>query len=120
MKKTKSVSELITHTSKTLSILRQQLDERELLLSRVRAVLPARLVDEVVSAGMTERVLTLGTTRASWASRLRYVAPEIARKLGEEHGLRIERIRIRVIRPPGASPADATPQPQGRKRSARP
>lgn len=98
MKKAKCVSELITHNSKTLSILRQRLDERERLLTRVRAATPARLAQQVVSAGLEEGVLTLGATSPSWASRLRYVVPEISAGLGEE--LRIKRIRIRVIPPP--------------------
>lgn len=121
MEKAKCVRELITHTSKTLSILRQRLDAREQLLPRVRAVLPARLAQQVVSAGLEAGILTLGTSSASWASRLRYVVPEISARLSEEHGLEVGRVRIRVIRTPGTDgPAGSTPRPQGRRRSARP
>ena len=52
MQKAKSVSELISGTSKALRDLRTRLDARSELLLKVRASLPARLIDHVVSAGL--------------------------------------------------------------------
>jgi len=97
MQKSKSVSELIQHSSKTLSQLRKRLDERGKLLLQVRAALPPRLVEYALSAGLQDGVLTLGTDSAAWASRLRYVAPELIDKFRLDYGVKVERVRVRVV-----------------------
>lgn len=98
MQKSKSLSELIGSSSKVLSELRKRLDERSQLLLQVRATLPAPLVGFVISAGLVDGQLTLGTGSATWASRLRYVMPKVLPVLLAEHGLKIDKVKIRVVR----------------------
>ena len=105
MQKSKSVSELIQHSSKALSVLRQRLDERGRLLLRVRAILPARFVEYVLSAGYQDGVLTLGTESAAWASRLRYVAPQLIVKFQADYGVSVEKVRVRVIQSSSSGPS---------------
>jgi len=99
MQKPKSVSELISGTSKALRDLRVRLDARSLLLIRVRSCLPPRLIDHVISAGLQDGCLTLGTSSAAWASRLRYVKNELQIQLKQDHRLDIESVKIRVVNP---------------------
>ena len=99
MQKTKSLSELISGSSKALRDLRERLDARSELLIRVRSTLPPRLIDHVISAGLQGGCLTLGTSGAAWASRLRYVKNEIQVRLNQRHKLGISMVKIRVVSP---------------------
>jgi hypothetical protein len=99
VQKSKSVSELIGGTSKLLRELRERLDARSELLLQVRATLPQRLIDHVVSAGLDDGCLTLGTISAAWASRLRYVKNDVLTALNEVHDLKVATIKIRVTNP---------------------
>jgi len=99
MQKPKSVSELISGTSKALRDLRTRLDARSELLLKVRSSLPARLIDHVVSAGLENGCLTVGTISAAWASRLRYVKSELQAQLNEVHALNVTAVKIKVVNP---------------------
>jgi hypothetical protein len=99
MQKSKSLSELIGGSSKALRDLRERLDERSELLLRVRSCLPPRLIDHVISAGLQDGCLTLGTQSAAWSSRLRYVKNDLQTQLHRDHGLAITSVRIRVMAP---------------------
>ncbi len=98
MQKTKSLSELIGGTSKALSQLREKLDERSRLLLQVRAAMPPPMVAFVLSAGLKDHVLTIGTGSAAWASRLRYVTPQLLQRLNDDYQMGIEKVRVRVVR----------------------
>jgi hypothetical protein len=97
MQKPKSVSELISGTSKALRDLRTRLDARSELLIKVRSSLPARLIDHVVSAGLQDHCLTLGTVSAAWASRLRYAKSELQARLNADHALGVDVVKIKVV-----------------------
>jgi len=99
MQKPKSVSELISGTSKALRDLRTRLDARSELLIKVRSSLPARLIDHVVSAGLEDNCLTLGTISAAWASRLRYVKTDLQARMQADHALNIKIVKIKVVNP---------------------
>jgi hypothetical protein len=108
MQKPKSVSELIGGTSKALRDLRAALDARSELLIRVRSCLPARLIDHVLSAGLQDGCLTVGTRSAAWASRLRYVKNELQAQLNRDHHLQVSAVKIRVVNPGSAPPGSAS------------
>jgi hypothetical protein len=97
MQKPKSLSELISGSSKALRDLRTRLDARSELLMRVRSCLPPRLIDHVISADLKDGCLTLGSHNAAWASRLRYVKNELQDQLNQDHSLGITAIKIRVV-----------------------
>jgi len=99
MQKPKSVSELISGTSKALRDLRTRLDARSELLIKVRSSLPARLIDHVVSAGLQDGCLTLGTISPAWAARLRYVKSNLQVQLNTDHALGVSAVKIKVVNP---------------------
>jgi hypothetical protein len=100
MQKPKSVSELLARGGKRLSLLNVRSSERSRVLEQVRAALPARLAEAVVSAGMEQGRLTIGVVGAQWASRLRYSTEIIRKRVAGSLGAEINSIRIRVVPPP--------------------
>ena len=70
---------------------------------QVRAALPARLGEAVVSAGVDQGRLTLGVVGAHWASRLRYSTDIIRKRVGGALGAEIHSVRIRVVPPPNSA-----------------
>ncbi len=72
MQNSKSLSELLARGGKRLSLLKDRAAQRSEIVEQVRAALPARLAQSVVSAGLEEGRLTIGVVGAVWASRLRY------------------------------------------------
>jgi hypothetical protein len=107
MQNSKSVSELLARGGKRLSLLKEKAAERSLVLDQVRAALPVRLAEAVVSAGMDEGRLTIGVVGAVWASRLRYSTEIIRKRVAKSAGLEILTVRIRVV--PPAPPAREAP-----------
>jgi hypothetical protein len=99
MQNSKSLSELLARGGKRLSLLKERSAERTLVLEQVRAALPTRLAQTVVSAGITEGRLTIGVVGAVWASRLRYSTEIIRKRVAKAAGLEILSIRIRVVPP---------------------
>jgi hypothetical protein len=102
MQKPKSVSELLARGGKRLSLLNVRSSQRSQVLKQVRAALPSRLAEAVVSAGLDQGRLTIGVVGAQWASRLRYSTEIIRKRVAGSLGAEIHSIRIRVV-----------PQPQG-------
>jgi hypothetical protein len=80
----------------TLSQLKQALAEQEKLTRLVRESLPSPLKDQLQSAVLSNRTLSLMVTSPVWASRLRYQAPQLLRQLRQQ-GLKIEQIRPRIV-----------------------
>jgi hypothetical protein len=100
VQKPKSLSELLARGGKRLSLLNVRSSERSLVLAQVRAALPSRLGEAVVSAGLEQGRLTIGVVGAQWASRLRYSTEIIRKRLAGSSGADIQSIRIRVVPPP--------------------
>jgi hypothetical protein len=98
MQNPKSISELLKG-GKRLSHLKTQTANRATVLERVRAVLPPRLAESVVSAGLEGDRLTLGVAGSVWASRIRYLSVTTRQRLTEDLGVEISRLRVRVVPP---------------------
>jgi hypothetical protein len=99
MQKPKTLSELLARGGKKLSPLVEKSSERSLVLTQVRAALPARLAQSIASAGIDQGRLTIGVVGAVWASRLRYSTEIIRKRVAKSLGLEILTVRIRVVPP---------------------
>ena len=99
MQNSKSLSELLARGGKRLSLLKERSAERSLILEQVKAALPPRLAQTVVSAGIIDGRLTIGVVGAVWASRLRYSTETIRKRVAKSGGLEILTVRIRVVPP---------------------
>ncbi|MEA3161069.1 MAG: Dna[CI] antecedent, DciA [Gammaproteobacteria bacterium] len=99
MQNSKSLSELLARGGKRLSLLKERSAERSKVLEQVRAALPARLGQAVVSAGIDQGRLTIGVVGAVWASRLRYSTEGIRKRVAKSAGLEILTVKIRVVPP---------------------
>jgi hypothetical protein len=100
MQKPKSLSELLARGGKRLSLLNVRSSQRSQVLEQVRAALPSRLGEAVVSAGLEEGRLTIGVAGAQWASRLRYSTEIIRKRVAGSSGAEIHSVRIRVVPQP--------------------
>jgi hypothetical protein len=100
MEKTKKISDLLK-TNGRLAGLDARSKQRSKVLDEVRAALPSRLAQAVVSAGVEESRLTLGVVGSVWASRIRYSSEATRMTLNEKLGLQLLTVRIRVVPPQG-------------------
>jgi hypothetical protein len=100
MQNSKSLSELLARGGKRLSLLTTKAAQRSEIVEQVRAALPVRLAESVVSAGLEEGRLTIGVVGAVWASRLRYSTDAIRKRVAKSAGQDVLKVRIRVV-PPG-------------------
>ncbi|MEJ2425934.1 MAG: DciA family protein [Candidatus Thiodiazotropha sp.] len=73
----------------------QRLAENAELLERVRSCLPPPLDQQVRAAVMHNGYLTLFTESPVWASRLRYIAPQLQRNLMGK-GVPTTRVQVRI------------------------
>jgi hypothetical protein len=101
MQNSKSLSELLARGGKRLSLLTDRAAARAQIVEQVRTALPARLAQSVVSAGLEGGRLTIGVAGAVWASRLRYSAEVIRKRVAKSQGTEVVSVRIRVV-PPAA------------------
>ena len=99
MQNPKSLSELLARGGQRLGALKARSVQRSLILDQVRAALPGRLAQAVVSAGVDEGRLTIGVVGAHWASRLRYSVEVIRKRISTSTGCEIRGVRIRVVLP---------------------
>ena len=99
MQNSKSLSELLERGGKRLSHLVKRAAERSQVLDEVRAALPPRLAQAVVSAGVEAGRLTIGVVGAVWASRLRYSTEILRKRVAKSTGQEILKVRIRVVPP---------------------
>ena len=99
MQNSKSLSELLARGGKRLSLLQTRAAERSKIVEQVRAALPARLAQSVVSAGLEGGRLTIGVVGAVWASRLRYSTDTVAKRVTKSLGKDVLTVRIRVVPP---------------------
>jgi hypothetical protein len=100
MQNSKSLSELLARGGKRLSLLKEKSAERSLVLEQVRAALPPRLAEAVVSAGIDAGRLSIGVVGAVWASRLRYATETLRNRVAKTAKLEISSVKIRVVPPP--------------------
>lgn len=70
------------------------------MVEQVRAALPARLAQAVVSAGIDEGRLTIGVAGAVWASRLRYLTESVRKQVASSMGISVLSVKIRVSQLP--------------------
>lgn len=80
--------------------LKERVRERTAVKQAVCAVLAPALAQAIASAGIEGGELTVGVVGAAWASRLRYVTESLKLRVAESLGVRIDRVRIRVVPPP--------------------
>ena len=95
----KSISELLGLRNKGLADLAERVRERRAILDQLKTLLPPDLAARIATAGLDRGRLSIGVTSAAWASRLRYMAPQLRRDLGNALGIGIDSVRIRVVRP---------------------
>jgi hypothetical protein len=96
MEKTKSISELLKGGGRLMR-LDARARQRSKVLEQVRAVLPRRLAQAVVSAGVEQGRLTIGVVGAVWASRIRYHCEPTRLKVSETLGVQLLAVRVRVV-----------------------
>ena len=72
--------------------------ERRATLDQLKSFLPANIAARIATAGLEGGRLSIGVASAAWASRLRYMAPELRASLGKALGVKIDSVRIRVVR----------------------
>ncbi|MCU7844366.1 MAG: DUF721 domain-containing protein [Candidatus Thiodiazotropha sp. (ex Monitilora ramsayi)] len=93
----KSVKQCIAHHT-SLASLGTQLSRQKALTEQVRNLLPAPLNEQIAGAVIQIRTLTLWVSSPVWASRLRYLAPQLLKQL-KHQGLILDRIHPRVLVP---------------------
>jgi hypothetical protein len=98
MQNPKSISELLKG-GKRLSQLKSKSVARATVLERVRAALPTRLAESLVSAGLEGDCLTLGVAGSVWASRIRYLPATTRQHLSRDLGVEIAHLKVRVVPP---------------------
>lgn len=76
--------------------LNKELALQQQLMEQVRACLPPPLDQQLLAAVLNGRALTLWVNSPAWASRLRYLAPQLMRQLGRL-GLMVEHLHPRII-----------------------
>ncbi len=96
MQNPRSISELL-RGGKALSRLRTRAADRARILDHVKAILPARLALEVLTAGLDGERLTVGVGAAVWASRLRFHAAELQQGVSARLGSTVSGVRIRIV-----------------------
>jgi hypothetical protein len=89
-------------------VLKNRSRERARILEQVRTVLPARLAEAVVSAGLDQGKLTVGVVGAAWASRLKYLTESMRERVAAATGTEVIRVKVRVVPPPAETPRVAS------------
>jgi hypothetical protein len=80
----------------TLTQLGRQLKEQQSLTEQVRKLLPSPLNEQLQGVVLSGRRLALLVNSPVWASRLRYLAPQLSRQL-RQAGLVVEQIVPRIL-----------------------
>jgi hypothetical protein len=107
MQNPRSLSDLLSRTGNKLTALKTRSRQRAEVLVQVRAALPARLAEAVVSAGIDQGRLTIGVAGGVWASRLRYLTESVRTRVAGALGIAILSVKVRVVpTPPIAAQKD--------------
>lgn len=99
MNKPTSINDLLNLVGTRLTALKTRSVERNLALDQVRAALPPKLAEVVISAGIEHGRLTIGVAGAPWAARLRYTTESLRTQVGTAMGMTIASVRIKVVPP---------------------
>ena len=91
----KTIQQFIS-SHNALSTLGKRLSSQQVLLAQVRALLPTPLSGQLQAAVLETRTLSLFVDSPVWASRLRYLAPELIRHL-KRQDLIVDQVRTRII-----------------------
>ena len=98
----KSVQKLLSRQG-TLAQLKEQLMAQQSLTEEVRKQLPEPLNRQLQGAVLKARRLTLLVSSPVWASRLRYLAPQLQRQL-RQSGLAVDQVVPRIVPEQGKAP----------------
>jgi hypothetical protein len=85
--------------------------EHARLLAQLRQRLPADLAAARRSAPQAPGHLRLGVSGSAWATRLRFMAPQLCRQLADWPYGPVEAVQVHVAAPTGAAPSGAPPAP---------
>jgi hypothetical protein len=99
MQNPRSVSDLMSRSGNKLAALKTRSLDRSLVVEQVRAALPDRLAQAVVSAGLEQGRLSIGVVGAVWASRLRYLTESIRKRVASSMGVAVLTVKVRVVPP---------------------
>jgi hypothetical protein len=99
MQNPRSVSDLLSRPGNKLTALKNRSKERSRVVEQVRAALPPRLAQAVVSAGIDQNRLTIGVAGSVWASRIRYFTVTVQKAVASSLAVEISGVRIRVVQP---------------------
>ncbi len=80
----------------TLKFLEREVRTQEALLNQIRRLLPTGLAPHCRAAQIRERLLLLYVDSPVWATRLRYLAPELLNLLRPEHAA-LTAITVKVL-----------------------
>jgi hypothetical protein len=117
MQNPRSLSDLLSRTGNKLTALKTRSAQRSLVLEQVRAAIPERLAQAVMSAGIEQGRLTIGVAGAVWASRLRYLTESVRKRVGSSMKIAIVSVKIRVVPPPAqGGPLTPGPRPPPRRK----
>ena len=83
-------------TQGVLKQLQNQLARQQALTEQVRSMLPAPLNEHLSAAVLIDEKLSLLVASPVWASRLRFLAPQLMRQLRQQ-GLALSQIQPRII-----------------------
>lgn len=87
----------------TLKLLELEISAQKALLAEVRNVMPEDLAAHCVAAQRRDCQLILHADAAVWATRLRYLAPQLVSLLQTRHSS-LREIKIRLLRPQSPRP----------------
>jgi hypothetical protein len=106
----RSIDEVIDGEG-ALRRLKSALAAQESLLARARAALPGEIAPHCVGATLDGPALRLLADSAGWATRLRYLGPDLIRRLRAE-GIAVASVEVRVL------PTDGATKPLRRRAAA--
>ncbi|RMG36147.1 MAG: DUF721 domain-containing protein [Gammaproteobacteria bacterium] len=118
-KKPKPVAQLL-QTQPQLAHLDRAVRERQALLSQVCELLPSEVTPHCLDAGLHKGTLRLLCDSPAWASRVRFLTPQLLGRL-REHRPGLANIEVRVAHQGGTGPARggyAPLRPTGSSRAA--
>lgn len=104
------IDELLTTPARRSSFTRLLVhaSSRDAWNAALRAVLPSELCSECQVANLRDQVLTVHLTTASWATRLRFLVPDLLPRLNRLSDFaEVREVRIKVV--PVDAPATAAP-----------
>ena len=96
MHKPRSLSELIHGAAPRLQHLSNRAKTAIALKEHICATLPQPLANHVTAAALRQQELTVWVDSAAFCARLRFEIPRVRDSLGQELGVPIERVRVRV------------------------